>query len=371
MFIRQWRRSLGTFIALFVATALCSAQAVVQSSAVTQDKVGQVVELSGTVTSFQPSRSDRAPNSFKLKDDAGTIRVAIWPDVFSQISSRDALKEGAKVHVKGKVAEFRGAIEIHVNNASDITIEGAPAAPSPSAGEKPPAPPASPQASATKPPTESAGVVSIAELTSDKQGSKFTIQGTVTSARRPSSDRAPYVLKVKDATGSIDVVFWQDLADKLSDAQKANEGDIIRVTGTLGEYRGSLQLKPSSPADIQTQKSNPELKSSTPSATQQNPQAGAVRTAPAADFHAAEDGTIVEIRGKVASVVRMRTGQKITVTDGKNSWEVIVWATASGLKPAIEQVRGGEDVILRATVKTFEGSKVLIVTRPEDVLYVG
>jgi DNA/RNA endonuclease YhcR with UshA esterase domain len=361
----------GVTAALLFITAVALGQSSATTTAqITQDKIGQIVELQGTVKGFQASRSERAPNSFKLEDSAGTIRVAIWPDVFSKIPQNSALRDGAKVRVKGKVAEFRGALEIHVNNASDIQIEGAAAAPAAPTTAAAPAP-ATSTSSAPQAASPSGAVTPIAQITNDKVGQQFTIQGTITSARRPSSERAPYILKVKDATGSIDVVFWQDLADKLSDAQKANEGDVVRVTGTLGEYRGNLQLKPRAPADIQTQKTNPELKSDAPSASStQNPQAGAV-TAPAADFASAPDGAVVEISGKVLKVERFRLGQNLTISDGKQTWEVIVWSTASGLRPAIERVRGGEDVTLRAQVRTVEGKKVLVVTSPEDIVYVG
>lgn len=357
------------FVALFSVSLAFAQSPVLSTSAITQDKVGQVVELQGTVKSFQASRSDRAPNSFKLEDAAGTIRVAIWPDVFSKIPDKEQITDGAKVRVKGKVAEFRGALEIHVNSPSDVKIEGA--------GTSQPTQTASPAPSSAaqqvKPAvaTTASGVTSIAQLTNDKVGQKFTIQGTVTSARRPSSERAPYILKVKDATGSIDVVFWQNLADKLSDNQKPNEGDTVRITGTLGEYRGNLQLKPETPSDIETEKSNPELKSEAPNtATEKNTQAGAP-TAPAAEFSSAPDGSMIEISGKVVHVERFRLGQNLTITDGKNTWQVIVWANASSLQPSIERVRGGEDISLRARVQTVEGKKVLVVASPEDILYVG
>lgn len=353
--------------ALILVATLASAQSSSLTTAqITQDKLGQVVELQGTVKSFQPSRSERAPNSFKLEDSAGSIRVAIWPDVFSKISQNAAIRDGAKVKVKGKVAEFRGALEIHVNSPNDIQVEGA--STTEPASATPAAQPVSPQA--TTSPAATGGVTPIAQITNDKIGQKFTIQGTITSARRPSSERAPYILKVKDASGSIDVVFWQDLADKLSDAQKPNEGEVIRVTGTLGEYRGNLQLKPQSPTDIQTEKTNPELKNATPSAGAQSPQAGAP-TAPAADFSSASEGTVVEVTGRVVKVERFRLGQTVTVSDGKQTWEVIIWSTASGFRPAIERLRGGEDVKLRARVHTVDGKKLLVVSSSDEILFVG
>jgi DNA/RNA endonuclease YhcR with UshA esterase domain len=339
-------------------------------SEVTKEKLRQQVELTGTVESFQASRSERAPNSFKLKDDSGTIRVCIWPDVFEKVQGRDALKPGAKVSLKGSVAEFRDAIEVHVKAPEDIKIEGAAAtATAPATSSS--APSSASNAPAPAAAASSSDVTPISSITNSVIGQNFTIQGEVVSARAPSSDRAPYILKVKDATGSIDVVFWKDFAEKLSDGQKVNTGDKVRVTGKLGEFRGSLQLKPESPSDIKTPKTDPALfKDSQTQKPAEQPQ-GAAQRVPLSQIASADPGQIVTVSGKVVTVEKMRLGQKVVLSDGNSRATVLIWSTASGLKPAIERLRGGEQLQLRARVDRLDSTPILVVTKPEEILYIG
>jgi DNA/RNA endonuclease YhcR with UshA esterase domain len=349
-------------------------QGEVQVSQVTKDKIDQSVKIAGSIESFQASRSDRAPNSFKVKDATGEIRVCVWPDVFSQIAGHESIKNGAKVNLTGKVAEFRGAVEIHVNSASDVQVEGAAAttaavaattaAATSAVSTQPAAVAAAPAAAAVAP---AGGVTPIAQLTSDKMSQTFTIQGEVVSARKPSTDRAPYVLKIKDASGSIDVVFWQDLADQLSDGQKVNQGDQVRITGKLNEFRGTPQLRVESSSDLKTPKTNPDLfqgQSATTTAPQ--PQAG-VQRLPLSEIATAAVRQRVEISGSVGAVERMRLGQRVTLKDASGSVTVLLWDTAQGLTPTVNKLKGGEKLTLRGTVDTVDSTKVIVVTQPEDV----
>ena len=104
----------------------CSAFAFADSvSSVTKDSVGKEVTVTGKTSSFRPSNQPKAPNSFFLTDSTGQIRIVAWPDVFDQIKDRDVLKtDGTEVVVKGKAAEFKSKLELHVGNAADLKLKG-------------------------------------------------------------------------------------------------------------------------------------------------------------------------------------------------------------------------------------------------------
>jgi DNA/RNA endonuclease YhcR with UshA esterase domain len=113
-------------IAAFAATVTAAgfAQSVAVSS-IGQDSVGKQITVAGKTSSFRGSKQPKAPNSFFLNDGTGTIRVVAWPDVFDQIKIKDSLSvDGTEVEAKGKLAEFKGKLEIHVGNAADITLKG-------------------------------------------------------------------------------------------------------------------------------------------------------------------------------------------------------------------------------------------------------
>jgi len=342
-----------------------SLAAAVPVSEVTRDKLDSMVEISGTVERFSASRSERAPNSFYLKDASGSIRVCIWPDVFEQVASKDALKNGAQVTVSGRVNEFRGNIEVHVRNATDVKIGGAtPVAPA----ATPAATPAAVAASASAPATAAApaaGITPAGSVTSAMVDKVITIRGTVKSTRKPWNERAPYIIKVADSSGAIDVVFWSDLADKLSEGQKVKEGDAVEVTGRVNDFRGTMQLKLEDPANLKTQATDPSLKPAAPA--ESKPQADA-QTMPLKDIVAAPAGSLVKVSGKVEKVEEIRAGRQLVLADDTGTATVLLWDTALGLKPQARWLKPSSELTVIARVADHQGERLLAVTQADDVI---
>jgi DNA/RNA endonuclease YhcR with UshA esterase domain len=340
--------------------------AAVPVSEVTRDKLDSMVEISGTVERFSASRSERAPNSFYLKDASGSIRVCIWPDVFEQVASKDALKNGAQLTVSGRVNEFRGNLEVHVREAADVKIgDAARTAASPAA---PTARPAAVAASASAPVTAAApaaGITPAGSVTSAMVDKIITVRGTVKSARKPWNERAPYIIKVADSSGAIDVVFWSDLADKLSEGQKVKEGDAVEVTGRVNDFRGTMQLKLEDPANLKTQATDPSLKPAAP--TESKPQADAP-TMPLKDIAAAPAGSLVKVTGKVEKVEEIRAGRQLVLADGTGTATVLLWDTALGLQPQARWLKPSSELTVVARVADHQGERLLAVTQADDVI---
>jgi uncharacterized protein YdeI (BOF family) len=90
------------------------------------------VTLQGTITSYTPPRTDKAPHSFMLKDSSGSIRIAAWKDAWDAIPFRDRIQPGADVTVRVEISEFQRKLEGHLNSAADIQLGSVKqAAPSP------------------------------------------------------------------------------------------------------------------------------------------------------------------------------------------------------------------------------------------------
>ena len=290
---------------ILAAFALSVASFAATTADVKVDKVGSTISLSGEVAQFSPSRSERAPNSITLRDAAGQVRVAVWPDVFAQVAGRAGIVPGAKIAITVQIAEFRGAAEVHVKDAAGLKVLGAEAA-------APVAQAATPAVAGVAP---KAGITPISQLETAEKKKNYTIRGVVVSARAPRTDTAPFVIKVRDAGAAIDLVFWKDTADQLAPTQKVEVGDQVQVTGSLDEYRGTLQLRLEAVGNLKTQKSDPALfqdaAQTTPTATMAPgaPQA-AVQDAKALPTlaEAAVDARAV-VKGEVAAVAPVRLGQ--------------------------------------------------------------
>ncbi|RLI93129.1 MAG: hypothetical protein DRO92_04675, partial [Candidatus Altiarchaeales archaeon] len=67
------------------------------------------------------------------------------------------------------------------------------------------------------------------------------IKGDVTDYYDFSKGRK---LTVEDATGSIEVVLWNNVLEEIPEAEYLLTGAEIAVTGKVSEYRGELQIIP-------------------------------------------------------------------------------------------------------------------------------
>jgi hypothetical protein len=126
---------------------VAGAAPLVAISAVNQSMVKTRVTVQGEVVSHEPPRNDRAPHSLLLRDATGTMRIAIWKDLWDKLPQRDKIVPGQKLTVKAEIAPFRGNLEGHPYLPGDVTLgvsQPQPAALGPGA-VAPPAPDAAPK----------------------------------------------------------------------------------------------------------------------------------------------------------------------------------------------------------------------------------
>lgn len=357
------------FVSLCAVT-LCAAMAAaapISISQVTKDKVGSEVEIAGEVISFQASNQDKKPNSLQIQDPTGKIRVAIWNDAFSKVPDHEKLATGSKVEVKADVAEFRNALELHVKDASGLKVTAgtakAAAASTATAVAAAAAPAAAAAAAAPAAPAVAgeAKLVRIGEITDQMQGQPLAIVGKVDSARKIPGDNSPYVVKVSDPSGSIEVVFWEDTAKQLTPEQKMVAGDNVKITGKVSKYRDKLQFKADGPKGIEKVKPGAEDKATSGAKVE-------VRQVKTSELAQANVGERVQISAHVANVKAMRAGHRVVVDDQNGRATLLVWDTAEGLVPAVHTLASSNSLTVAGIVREVDGVKALVVSRPEDVI---
>ena len=86
--------------------------------------------------------------------------------------------------------------------------------------------------------------VGAGEIGNSDVGRKVRLSGEVDNLRLHSNGHIFFDLK--DETGSIDVVIWEDRAEQLrlagTDLDNIRDGAGIEVTGNVELYRGSVQV---------------------------------------------------------------------------------------------------------------------------------
>jgi DNA/RNA endonuclease YhcR with UshA esterase domain len=87
--------------------------------------------------------------------------------------------------------------------------------------------------------------VRIAHISASGQGERITVVGQVSDIWESAGKRAPHTIILRDGTGALEIVHW------LKQSPRVGVGDSVECTGTIDLYRGGLQLRLWSPADLQ------------------------------------------------------------------------------------------------------------------------
>ena len=88
----------------------------------------------------------------------------------------------------------------------------------------------------------------IAEITSAQLNETGEIQGHIVSVRDLPKGRK---LVVKDGSGHIPVILWDNVIEALSQVDQFRSGSQVSVRGRISEYKGELRLVPAKAADLQ------------------------------------------------------------------------------------------------------------------------
>lgn len=92
----------------------------------------------------------------------------------------------------------------------------------------------------------------LADITAHQEGERITAFGQVSKVWKPEAgSRAPYKIILEDPGGTLEVVHW------LMEPVQVEIGDPVEVSGTVGVYRGKIQLRLWNVNDIQPLEEEP------------------------------------------------------------------------------------------------------------------
>ncbi|MCX7765350.1 MAG: exodeoxyribonuclease VII large subunit [Candidatus Sumerlaeia bacterium] len=305
---------------------------------ITADKINTTVTIKGQITNMVSPTSPKAPYSYYVSDGTESIRVVIWEDVFQKLKNREQLKPGVEVLVRGKVKEFRNLLEIHLENpnglqlASEVATAPVSIAPTPSTA---------PVSGATS--LSASGITPISQLNSNLLNKTLTVRGKITNIIPSWQPKAPTTVQLEDESGgSIKVVYWPDVEKGLSESQRPVVDGTMLATGILSEYKGTLQLKVSSPSNIKVEK---------PAGIVSIPAGGIV---PISSVTRQMIGQNITISGKITRKVSVRGGTIITVTDDTGSITVPLWDRITEQYADKDKIKEGAKITVAGVVSLYE-----------------
>jgi DNA/RNA endonuclease YhcR with UshA esterase domain len=171
-------------------------------------------------------RSDRRPYDglrvLTLRDGSGEIDIVFAVASLPPGEDLPAAMIGQSVQATGAVDQYRGLAQISLGRACDLLV------------------------------LEEAVVLAahqpIAQITSQDVGHMASVAGVIVKVV-PFSAGAK--LQVEDGTGRVTVVLWQELLGQLVDREDLAAGATVHALGEIAEYRGTLEIVPEIPSDLE------------------------------------------------------------------------------------------------------------------------
>ncbi len=170
--------------------------------------VGRWVRVEGAVV----ARQDLSGHvKLTVDDGSGPLALFLYASLYAQLPASATLDVGARVQAQGQVTEYQGELELEPEVPADVVIViGAPA------------------------PQE----VAIAALSAADAGRVVIVRGVLGTVEPIGDQGVRYPLD--DGSGTIALVLWNNV---LADAPAGlAPGVRVQVTGTIEEYRGTLEI---------------------------------------------------------------------------------------------------------------------------------
>jgi DNA/RNA endonuclease YhcR with UshA esterase domain len=181
------------------------------------EDTGAWVALRGVVTAVH-----RFSKGFKLTlhDGTGAVTVLLWQDVYDDLkeeldSGREPLLD-AEIKVRGELAEYRGELELIPELAADVRVLALSRSKD---GETTP----------------------IGSVTAADTGQQLVLRGTL---GLPDPFSVGIKFPLRDQTGTIILLLWDDVYHRVSDRDKLVLGAVVEVKGEIDQYRGELEIIP-------------------------------------------------------------------------------------------------------------------------------
>ena len=175
--------------------------------------IGKVVETASFSQGFK----------FTLDDGTGKVTLLMWHNVYDDCYAASKLNVGAEVRATGKVGEYQGELQIEPRFGSQVKVQRAGGAFAPQ--------------------------VAIDTL-NNYLGQVVQVTGEIGNVGGTNS---AVTLSVFDETGATKVFIWRTTLDRIPKANPAlgTVGTRVRVVGVVQEYRGSLEIVPTLPYDVE------------------------------------------------------------------------------------------------------------------------
>jgi DNA/RNA endonuclease YhcR with UshA esterase domain len=333
----------GSLVLLDEAVPIAQQWAIGEISA---EDAGQTVGIEGRIVEVRPFS---AGVKYTIEDDSGQVTLLLWQDVDRAVVGREALIVGSEITAQGLVSEYQGELEVVPELALDVQIVHA--------------------REFTYTPVD-VGVIAAEDV-----GAWVCIQGQITRAT-PFSAGVKYT--VRDETGEITLLLWEDVIEAVPQREDLIAGAEISAKGKVSEYHGELEVIPTEGTDVTvlavraaTPTPTPEP-TATPSPivtpTPASTPTPAVEVTAIGDVGPGSVGQRLTIEGDITQVASFSQGVKFTLDDGTGQITLLLWQDTYQALPNWADLRIGTRVRASGVVNEYDGALELVPEAASDVV---
>jgi|GEM_PF-5588897 len=190
------------------------------SGEVTSADKGKVISLEGMV-----GRKTTLGNGVKYEfiyNDGNRITLLLWGSLLKYKQQLKDLPEGTRLEVSGKIEEYKGDLELVPNHSANvIVLDDIDTV----VREKP------------------------GEVGASRKGQVMTLEGRVYN-REDIGKGVKYILRYNNGNSEIVLLLWKSGIKNNRSLEKLKDGERVKVTGKIEEYKGTLEIIPKSDKDV-------------------------------------------------------------------------------------------------------------------------
>lgn len=260
--------------------------------------------------------------TFTMNDETGSISVGAFKTVAEQMIEKNILPAaGDKIDVEGQLKVKGNYINITIQAIDQIQLQEAEAV-----------------------------SLALKDIDNEYLDKAVKIKGKVINIREPrEGSRAPYTMLISDGVASVSMVFWNSVAEALSNNIKV--GSEVTAKVTVGMYNGQPQLKLTNAQDITFED---EKKDSVQEvAPAKSTEAVLIKVA---DVATKAQDSLVRLEGVVVAFNEFNGGYKGYFKDDSGSIEIVFWHNEFKDNPAfLNQIKVGVRLNFVAKVNFYKG----------------
>lgn len=259
--------------------------------------------------------------TFTMNDETGSISVGAFKTVAEQMIEKNILPAaGDKIDVEGQLKVKGNYINITIQAIDQIQLQEAEAV-----------------------------SLALKDIDNEYLDKAVKIKGEVINIREPrEGSRAPYTMLISDGAASVSMVFWNSVAEALSNNMKV--GSKVTAKVTVGMYNGQPQLKLTNAQDITFEDVK---KDAVQEVVTKNTEAVLMKVA---DVATKAQDSLVRLEGVVVAFNEFSGGYKGYFKDDSGSIEIVFWRNEFKDNPDfLKQIKVGVRLNFVAKVNFHKG----------------